>query len=104
MAQDILTGIDNELEFQDGDFLISVSDDQHVQDILQAEKGHYTNAPLLGAGIYSRINSPFIPAIEEANIRRELYADGFNVKRVEVRKNSFDSLEVNIDASLPRVD
>lgn len=104
MAQDILTGIDNEIEFANGDFLIGTSDDQHVQDILQAEPGHYTNAPLLGAGLYSRINSPFIPAIEEANIRTQLLADGFNVRRIEFSKDSFDSLAADIDATLPRID
>ena len=53
---DILLTDAEELQFLGGDFLFGVSDQQHVQHILKANKGHYYQHPLIGLGSVDLIN------------------------------------------------
>ena len=56
MAKDILFE-DNDLKFENGDLSIGDSDQQHIEDLLLANKGDYKQSPIVGIGIKKWINS-----------------------------------------------
>ena len=97
IAIDNLTG---DPIFQDGDFVVAPSDEQHVQDIFIAEKGNWRRTVLLGFGIMGYMNSP--DTIRRRNqllksIRLQLEVDGYKINSINV-----ESIE-NPDLTLKRV-
>ena len=78
-----------------GDFNVNDSDQQHVQDILKAEPGHFYQHPTLGAGVNRLIAASVDPSDIEKSIRIGLEADNYNPREVKV-SNDF---EVSIDAT-----
>lgn len=83
-----------DLKITNGDFAIEQSDDQNIETILTAEKGQFYQFPLLGYGIYSRINGPFERNVERKAIREELKKDNYNVTLLDINSN----FELTIDA------
>lgn len=79
MARDILTDENGDLKIVGGDFATGQSDEQHLVDILSANKGEYKQHPLVGVGIQDWLNGP-ITSLElarlEKEIRTQLEADG----------------------------
>lgn len=99
MAKDIILNQNNEIQFLNGDFFVGDSGDQHIQTIIQANKGQFYESPLVGVGISSKINGPFDRANLSREVREQLQADGFNIKRLEISKN-VDEIIFDIDAVL----
>ena len=99
MAQDILMDINNNLVFNDGDFVVNTSDDMHIQHILTALPGQYYQSPLVGVGIRDLQNAPFDRVNIVRTIREQLQSDGFNIRQIQVNK-AIDDLELDIDAIL----
>lgn len=83
----------NTLLIRNGDLVIGEADNQHITDILTAEKGEYKRNPEIGVGSNNFINSP----IDVQNIKQivslNLELDGFTVQEVEVRKDG-DTLTI----------
>lgn len=94
ISKDLIFDNDDDLKIDDGDFAINQSDDQNIETIILAEKGQFYNAPLLGYGIYTRINGPFNKNSERKAIREELKRDNYNVISLEINEN----FELLIDA------
>lgn len=67
-----------------GDFRIGASDNQHIQDILEAFPGWYKEFPAVGAGIPILLKGKLNPQIVEATIKQQLEADGYQLQRPEV--------------------
>ena len=82
---DILCGDDSDLSVVNGDFLTGISDEQHVEDLLLAEKGHYKQFPFSGIAIVNHLHAP-MSLTDRDNIKREillqLEADG--IKRLAI--------------------
>lgn len=97
MAQDILMDSNNDLLFSNGDFYVGDSGDQHIQHIITAEKGQYYANPLVGVGIKKYLGGAFNRIDVERQIREQLQADGFNIRRLKVSRAT-DQLEIDIDA------
>ena len=74
----------NDLVFDDitEDFIITDSDQQHIEDIVEAFVGHYKEFPLLGVGIRQYINSAGAQVELQTFIRLQLEADGYTVNDV----------------------
>ena len=82
----------DDLSIDTGDFMISESDNQHVQHILKANKGDYKMNPELGVGIENMLNS------EEATsflieAKKNLEYDGMKVQNIEFTEQ--ETLKIN---------
>ena len=74
--------IDEDLEFEDGDFAIGISDKQHIKHILKAFKGEFKEFPELGVGIDQMINDDnYMDILIEA--KKNLQYDGVEVKNIK---------------------
>lgn len=74
--------IDEDLEFEDGDFAIGISDKQHIKHILKAFKGEFKEFPELGVGIEQMINDDnYMDVLIEA--KKNLQYDGVEVKNIK---------------------
>jgi len=87
MAKDFLLK-DGDLQIDNGDFVVGHSDQQHVEDLLIAHKGEYTQNPVLGIGISSYLRAPVDSRVREKlerDIKLQIEADGANKVKVAVR-------------------
>ena len=75
---DIILTDNEELQFLVGDFLVGVSDQQHVQHILKAQKGHYYQNPLIGLGANDLINGTIDRDLLKQQIKIQLKSDKYN--------------------------
>ncbi|MGL5234052.1 MAG: oxidase [Empedobacter falsenii] len=84
--------IDEDLEFEDGDFAIGISDKQHIKHILKAFKGEFKEFPELGVGIEQMINDDnYMDILIEA--KKNLQYDGVEVKNIKFT----DEGKLNVD-------
>jgi len=67
-----------------GDFVLADSDQQNVQDIINAYKGNYKEFPLIGVGIDTYRNSTPDPSELQSIVKKQLEADGFTVNSVTI--------------------
>jgi len=94
MAKDFLLK-DGDLQIENGDFIIGDSDQQHVEDLLIAQKGEYTQNPILGIGISRFLRAPMDSRIREKlsrEIKLQIEADGGSGVKVDVR--SAEDIEI----------
>jgi myo-inositol-hexaphosphate 3-phosphohydrolase len=75
MTSDILLGSDFDLSFFEGDFSVGQDLEQRIYCIVNADKGHYKQYPLLGANIIAQLNGVF-GQTELREIQLNLQADG----------------------------
>jgi len=95
MAKDFVLK-DGDLQIRGGDFVVDESDQQHVEDLLLAHKGEYTQNPVLGIGISSYLRAPVDARIRqklERDIKLQIEADGG--KNVSVSVGSIDNIEIS---------
>ncbi len=97
MWQDIIIDTNNDIQFLNGDFFVGDSGDQHIQNILQANKGQYYESPLVGVGLINYKGSPFTRPELKREIREQLLDDQRNIK-VLTLGNSLDQINLEIDA------
>lgn len=84
--------IDEDLEFEDGDFAIGISDKQHIKHILKAFKGEFKEFSELGVGIEQMINDDnYMDVLIEA--KKNLQYDGVEVKNIKFT----DEGKLNVD-------
>lgn len=81
---DILLTDSEELQFLSGDFLFGVSDQQHVQHILKANKGHYYQYPLIGLGSADLINGDIDRDFLRQQIKLQLKSDKYQPLSVDI--------------------
>lgn len=84
--------IDEDLEFEDGDFAIGISDKQHIKHILKAFKGEFKEFPELGVGIEQMINDDnYMDILIEA--KKNLQYDGVEIHNIKFTNEG----KLNID-------
>ena len=96
MASDLLLNSDDEMIIKNGDFLIGVSDEQHIDHIVRFNKGDVLDSPLTGVGIEGYINGALSSKGKDEfkrEIRLQLEADGAKRVRIEFLE------ELNIEGS-----
>lgn len=93
--RDILLDDNNDICFENGDFLIGESTELEIERILLAFKGSFKEFPLLGVEIIRKLKS----RESEQNIRREvreqLNYDGFN--EVDFKIENSESFTINAE-------
>ncbi|MBX7241872.1 MAG: hypothetical protein K1X92_08990 [Bacteroidia bacterium] len=85
-VQDIRTD-NGELVIANGDFLLTDSDNTHIESILMAEKGHYRQHPLCGVGVKSFQSAPLaqsVLALLRKRIEMQLKLDGYAITKIEI--------------------
>lgn len=85
-ASDFLLDKDGDLMINPntGDFQIGLSDDQHIQDIIESFPGWWKEFPSIGVGILQYLNSSGQEQQIERSIKLQLTADGYEVSRPDV--------------------
>jgi hypothetical protein len=82
--EDILLTDSEDIQFLNGDFLVGVSDQQHVQHILKANKGHYYQSPLIGLGSRDLVNGTFRRDLIKQQIKTQLKSDNYQPLEVVI--------------------
>lgn len=97
IAQDIALDADGDLLIENGDFVAKPSDKNHIQHIIEAAKGNWRFAPLLGVDITQYINATGTAIHDKIkkNIKRELERDGYVVKIVKLTENQPIMVDAN---------
>jgi len=96
-ATDILLDENDDLQFQDGDFKIGYSDQQHVEHIIKAFPGQYYQTPKIGVGIKKYLNASVSKQTVKRNIKENLELDNYRVNEVSIQ-GSIDEMNISIDA------
>jgi hypothetical protein len=91
-AVDFIREADNEIKIANGDFVIGLSDEQHIEDLLIAAPGDVKQFPLVGVDISKAINGSVDGEVRK-EIRLQLVADGYDVTTID-----FKNGELNINA------
>jgi hypothetical protein len=79
---DILLDDTGDIKFENGDFAIGFSDDQHQQNIIVANKGEFKEFPELGVGIVQMLSDDdYTDTLIE--VKKNLQYDGMSVTNVK---------------------
>ncbi len=89
---------DNDLVIEGGDFIISESDSQHIEDTINAFPGWWKQHQKDGVGIFAYLNSSGRQQELARKIKLELQSDGYNVER-PIIDISQDGIKVNPNAT-----
>lgn len=99
-ARDYSLDESGDLKISGGDFFVSESEAQHLQDIILSHKGEWRQHPLCGVGLSFYLNAPStLSVISELKkeIHSNLKADGFTVRKCDVSED----FTLTIDANRP---
>lgn len=80
--QDII--LTDDLNIQNGDVLVDISDIQHAEHILTANPGQYYQYLNIGYGVNKRLNGSFDTQIETSKIKQALALDNINVSTINI--------------------
>lgn len=75
------------LQLKDGDFLLEESEQYHISDIMEANKGEYRQYPLIGVGAANFLNSPTPLDEIRKRISVQLVYDNFKVEEISRLKS-----------------
>src|SRR5436853_7829363 len=88
-AEDFMLDADGDLLIENDDYVIGLSDEQHIEDILDGYPGEYRNAPMLGVYLQRAVNG-----LVDGSIRRDiainLEADNYKVGSVTISGDNLD--------------
>jgi len=77
-----LKQIDNDIVFENNDLAIDYSDNQHIQDTINAFQGWWKEYPADGVGIQAYLNAPLTELLLKQNIRSQLESDGYKANPI----------------------
>lgn len=84
---------------QTGDFVIGPSDEQHIQDTINAYPGWWKQYPADGVGVRDYLNSTRQTQSLSRAIKMQLQADGYSVGNPSIQFSN-GKLTINPDASI----
>jgi hypothetical protein len=83
---DIILGDDGDVYAVDGDFVVSESDNQHVEHVLIAMPGEYKQYPLIGVGI-SQLLKGKLTGDTKRSIDLGLNNDGYSANEIKIEND-----------------
>lgn len=96
MRQDILLDNTGDLDFHNGDFDIGQSDQQHIEHILEAQKGEYKASPLVGFGIVNYLKkSTRIKSDFKRDLKIQLEYDNYQNPNIDLSEG-FENLKIEV--------
>ncbi len=96
MVKDIFL-TDNDLSIGGGDLLIQESDMQHIEHIINANKGNYYHSPLTGVGAIKYVGGYSSNQALEQEIRLQLKRDNYTILELSTTKN-IDESKIYVNA------
>ena len=87
----------DDLVFRNGDIQVTVSDNQHIEHLLEAYQGQFYQNPLAGIGIQDEINGSSTNTQIKQKIKIGLRFDDFRIERLLVQRD-IDDLFIDYDA------
>lgn len=81
-----------------GDFIIEVSDSQHVQDTITAYPGWWKESPADGVGIFGYQNSSGKQQVLSSSIKKQLQSDGYQCNNPIITQGANGLLKVQPNA------
>ncbi len=97
MTTDILLNItNNDLLIQNGDFVVSESESQEVNLIINTFLGNWFEFPLVGVGIINYLASNESPTYIEQQITNQMVTDGFIVESVSIKGSTITNYNIQI--------
>ena len=97
--QDFLLDADGDLLIQNGDFIIGLSDEDHMQDLIESFVGWWKEYPAVGVGIKQYQASAGQEQVIERNIKLQLQGDGYDIAIVRVTSTSDSKFNIQIDGT-----
>ena len=97
LVQDIKIGDDNDL-YLNQDFIINLSDDNHIADIINSVQGYWKEFPLLGVNLFYYLNSD--GRIQEIKniITTQLQNDGYKLDSLIITQDTDGNLNIEPNA------
>ena len=95
---DILLNDKFEVLYEDGDFKIGESDQQHIQHILLARPGQFAQHPLIGCGVQDYDHSSQSVQEKKQNISLQLESDNYKINSLVITTDAFGNEVYQIDA------
>ena len=92
-----LSIVDDDFEFANGDFRVLDSDQQHVEHIIKADKGHFRQFPLIGVGIDKKQHGNLTVQALKQDIKLQLRSDNYAVRQV-ILDEVGQEFNISIDA------
>ena len=87
--------LNGDMVIENGDFAVTESDGQHIEDILIADIGQFRQWPLLGIGILKQQGGNVNNEALKKNIKLQLSSDNFRVKKLTILGGEEMQVEVN---------
>jgi hypothetical protein len=85
---DYLCNLSNDLLIANGDFVIGISDEMHIEDTIKSDVGHYKENPQDGVGIDRYVKSTGQEQILARSIKIQLENDGYTVNNPKIDINN----------------
>ena len=82
-----------------GDFQIIVSDDQHIEDLINAFPGWYKQHPEIGAKLMAYVKSSGKQQELTQGIRQNVKGDGYIINFLEAEQKPDGTFQIEIDAT-----
>ena len=95
-AKDFLQNSEFDLLIVDGDLSIGLSDEDHINDIINSNQGDWKEYILCGVGIDNYLNSSGLDIFLEKEIVVQLERDGFSQINIDFKDNN--SFNFSVDA------
>lgn len=96
MRQDILLDNTGDLDFHNGDFDIGQSDQQHIEHIVEAQKGEYKAFPLVGFGVINYLKkSTRIKSDFKRDLKMQLEYDNYQNPNIDISEG-FENLKIEV--------
>ena len=97
-VKDIILDDAGDLEVANGDFVVSESDMQHIELIVNLAPGSLKQYPTMGVGIWSYSGSSGLARDLQRNINVKLDADGYKNISVRLLQGADGVYQYNVDA------
>lgn len=94
MARQDLKLIENDIDISSGDFIINLSDEQHVIDTINAYPGHWKQYPLDGVGVEFYKGGPGLDNILLRQISIQLNNDGYLTQQPKVLSKPDNTMDI----------
>jgi hypothetical protein len=91
--------LNNDLVIQNSDFLIAESDEQHIQDTINAFPGWWKQYPPDGVGLFAYMGGPANTQLLSQNIKLQLESDGYSVSIPEITIDPSGNMLINPNAT-----
>ena len=100
-ANDILINGERDISIKSGDIDVGLSDQQHIEHLVFARPGQFSQHPTIGASAQDLILSNIHKATERRKIRTTLKDDNFRVNKIDITGEG-DKTSISIDATRKR--